>query len=185
VPPAPASVELPRAVGHPHQQQRTGVVTAYAREHEQRAVAERGEQPLEVVARPDREPVAFGDGGEDPHEPVEVARLLGHDRRALRLVDVLPRLLAHRREHLVVGLREVHQERAPRLDEDRRRADAGTAEAVTHGRVVPGFRIAEETRAAFFGERVAHRGDRRGEVFGRDQRTARRVGDRQTKWQRP
>ncbi len=101
---APTAVQLPRTVGHAYEQHRPGVLIADAREHEQSAVAERGEQLLEVVARADREVVALPHRAEDPHEPVEVALLLGHDTRPLSLVDVLPGLLAHRREELVVAL---------------------------------------------------------------------------------
>ena len=180
---APSAVQLPGAIGLAHQQHRAGVVLSHSREHHVRAVAERREQTLEVVARTDREPIALGGGGEHLHEPVEVALLLGHHGRALRFVDVLPRLLAHRRQELLVALRQVHQQRATRLHEDRGGADASAFQTRADRWVVRSFRVAEEARAAFSRERLAHGGDRVGEALGRDERSARRVRDRESERQ--
>ena len=74
----------------------------------------------------------------------QVCRLLRHDAFALCLVDVLPGLLAHCAEHGLGVLREIHEQRPPRLHVDRRAPDAvrfkGFRERVAFG----GFGIAEQ-----------------------------------------
>jgi hypothetical protein len=92
-------------------------------------------------------------------------------------VDVLPCLLAHRPQELIVALRQIHQQRAARLHEHWRRVHARAREGRADRCVVRRLGIAKEARAALAREGRAHRGDRVGESFGGDERTARRVRD--------
>ena len=108
-----------------------------------RAITERGEKSLEVLTRVEREVVALTDGAQYAEEPVEVARLLGDDARALRFVDVLPRLLPHRAEEVFWLAREIDQERASRLDEHWRGTHATPRELGAHVFVGRDLRIAQ------------------------------------------
>src|SRR2546426_1088222 len=107
----------------------------------------------------------------------QVCRLLRHDAFALCLVDVLPGLLAHCAEHGLGVLREIHEQRPPRLHVDRRAPDAvrfkGFRERVAFGR----FGIAEQADGQPAAQRLAKRDDRVGQVSVVDERTARRIRD--------
>src|SRR5581483_11575641 len=176
--PAPASVQLPRAVREAREHQCAGILVADPREHHVRAVAEGREEPLEVLARVQREAIALAHRAQHAQEPIEVARLLGDDALALALLDVLPRLLPHRGLQRVRIQREVHEQGAPRLHEDGRPPHARPRERVAERAVRRDLGVAQEARAAFVRERVAHRDDRVREAVRLDQRSARRVRDR-------
>ena len=82
-----------------------------------RAFAERLQQACEIVARMDAEVFAIRDGAQHDEEAVEIFCLLGDHAGPLGLVHVLPCLLLHGAEELVIASREIHEQRAARLHE--------------------------------------------------------------------
>src|SRR2546430_8987780 len=120
---APSAEELPRAIADTDDEQRTDVLAVDARHSEMQRVAERLDERREIFERVDAELVALGDRAQHAMKARQVCRLLRHDAFALCLMDVLPGLLAHRAEHRLGVLREIHEDRPPRLDVDRRAPD--------------------------------------------------------------
>src|SRR5437667_184225 len=173
---APAAEELPRAIGDAHHEEGAGVLVADARDEQVHALAERVAQRPEISEVVDREAVALADDAQDPVEALEVRRLLGGDALTLRLADVLPRLSAHRRKQLVRLARGIEEKRAARLHEHGRPRDAGLGQRRTERAIVRLFGIADEGQRAMPRGDGAERADRRGQVGGLADRTARRVG---------
>src|SRR6266566_1063220 len=107
----------------------------------------------------------------------QVCRLLRHDAFALCLVDVLPGLLAHCAEHGFGVLREIHEQRPPRLHVDRRAPDAVRFKGFRERVALGGLGIAEQAHGQPAAQRFAQRDDRVGQVSVVDERTARRIRD--------
>src|SRR2546430_2355369 len=124
----PSAEQLPRPIAHPDDEEGADVLAADARHQEVHAVAERFGQAGEVREVVDAETIALGHPAKEPVKTSEVGGPLGDDPLALGLTDVLPRLLAHRGEHRILILAEIHEEGAPRLHVDRRATNAARAQ---------------------------------------------------------
>src|SRR2546430_1607482 len=138
-------------------------------------VAERLDEQREVPEIVDPELVAVGDCPKDSMKTRQVRGLLRNDSFALRLVDVLTGLLAHRAEERLSVLRQIHEEGSTRLHINRRAADAPLFERLREGLARGGLRIAGQAPRQAAPERFAKRGDRLGKLVVIDKRTARRV----------
>src|SRR5256886_15250859 len=112
---APTAEELPCTIADADHEQCADVLSVDTRHSEVQSIAERLYKRREVPEIVDPELVALGDRPEHAMKPRQVGRLLRHDAFALGLVDVLPRLLAHRAEHRLGVLREIHEQSSPRL----------------------------------------------------------------------
>ena len=175
----PATEQLPGPLSHPDDEQCADILSVDPSHEDVQSLAERLDERREVREVVDAERVALGDAAQQPVEAREIGRLLRRDTFAFGLADVLASLLAHRRKHRLLVLREIDEQRPARLHVHARSLHSAAGElrreVVARGRL----RVAEQADHEPAAERTAERLDRVRQCAVVAERATRSVRDRE------